>query len=141
MALKRNRVELIGRVGREPELKTLPSGQTVASFSLATDEGYKGKDGVWVDRVEWHSCTTWGKQAEFVSRWLKKGTIAFVEGKLQSRKYADKDGIERTAVDIVVSDVGIDFQTVKDKPNAGDKVVQDYAELPNATPAMDEAPF
>lgn len=75
-----NKVILIGRIGRDPELKYTTSGQAVASLSVATDEGYTGKDGQKVEKTEWHRVTAWGKQAEFCGKYLTKGRVVYVEG-------------------------------------------------------------
>lgn len=100
MAGSFNRVFLIGRLGRDPEMRYTPSGQPVANFSLATDESYAGKDGQKVDVVEWHNVTVWGKPAEFVGNYLSKGRLAYVEGKLETRKWTDKDGAEKYTTEI-----------------------------------------
>jgi single-strand DNA-binding protein len=88
-----NRVTLIGHLGQDPELRHLPtSGQRVASFSVATDESFTGKDGQRQERVEWHNIVVFGKAAESCKEYLKKGRQAYVEGKLRTREYEAKNG-------------------------------------------------
>lgn len=100
MAGSLNRVFLIGRLGRDPELRYSPSGQPVASFSLATDESYKNKDGEKVEKTEWHRIVVWGKPAEFCGNYLSKGRLVYIEGKLETRKWTDKDGVEKYTTEI-----------------------------------------
>ena len=104
-----NKVLIIGRVGRDPETRYTQTGQTVASFSVATDESYKDKQGNKVDAVEWHNVTAFGKTAEFVSNYLSKGRLVYVEGKIKTEKYTDKQGVEKYATKILADRVqGLD---------------------------------
>ncbi|HCF04622.1 MAG TPA: single-stranded DNA-binding protein [Desulfomicrobiaceae bacterium] len=100
MAGTLNKVILIGRLGRDPELRYTPSGQAVANFSLATDESYTTKDGQRVERTEWHRIVVWGKQAEFCGNYLSKGRLVYVEGRLETRKWQDNQGQDRTTTEI-----------------------------------------
>ena len=100
-----NKVILVGRLGRDPETRYLPSGDAVCNFSIATDEQWKDKQGQKQTRTEWHNITLFGKLGEIASQYLKKGSQVFVEGKIQSRKYTGKDGVERTSVDIIGSEM------------------------------------
>lgn len=93
-----NKVILVGNVGKDPETRYLSSGDSVARFSLATT--YKSKDG---DVTEWHNCTAFGKTAEVIGKYVKRGTALYVEGRLQTRKYQAKDGSDRYATEIIVS--------------------------------------
>lgn len=95
-----NKVILIGRIGRDPEMKHTPSGQPVANLSVATDESYTSKDGQKVEKTEWHKIVVWGKQAEFCGNYLSKGRLAYIEGKLETRKWTDKDGAEKYTTEI-----------------------------------------
>ena len=99
-----NVVLLVGHLGSDPEVKTLDSGVEVASFSLATNEGYKDKDGNWVDRTEWHRCVAWRGQAKYAG-FLKKGYLINIEGKLQTRKYTTNEGEERTVTEVIVTNI------------------------------------
>lgn len=109
MAGSLNKVFLIGRIGRDPEMRYTPSGQPVASFSLATDESYTGKDGQKVEKTEWHRIVVWGKPAEFCGSYLSKGRLVYIEGKLETRKWTDKDGVEKYTTEIKADKVqGLD---------------------------------
>jgi single-strand DNA-binding protein len=97
-----NKALLIGRLGRDPETRYTSSGQAVCNFSIATDESYRGRDGARQKKTEWHKIVVWGKQAEIAQQYLKKGSLVFVEGRIQSREWQDRDGQKRTAVEIIV---------------------------------------
>jgi single-strand DNA-binding protein len=98
-----NKVILVGRLGRDPETRYTGSGQAVANFSLATDETYKDRNGERQKRTEWHKIVVWGKQAEIAQQYLKKGSLVFIEGRIQSREWQDKEGQKRTSFDIVAN--------------------------------------
>jgi single-strand DNA-binding protein len=98
-----NKVILVGRLGRDPETRYTGGGQAVANFSLATDESYKDKSGERQKRTEWHKIVVWGKQAEIAQQYLKKGSLIFVEGRIQSREWQDKEGQKRTSFEIVAN--------------------------------------
>ena len=94
-----NKVILIGNLGQDPELRSTPSGQSVATLRLATQERVKDKDGNWTDRTEWHNVVVWGRTAENVNQYCKKGKQIYVEGRLQTRKWQDKEGKDRYTTD------------------------------------------
>ncbi|PIT32582.1 single-stranded DNA-binding protein [Snodgrassella alvi] len=96
-----NKVILIGRLGRDPETRYMPNGDAITNFSLATDEQWRDRNGERQTRTEWHNITLFGKLGEIAGQYLRKGSQVFIEGKIQSRKYTGKDGIERTAYDII----------------------------------------
>ena len=96
-----NKVILVGNVGQDPELKYTPSGAAVTNFSLATNEVWKDNEGNSQERTEWHRIVLWRKQAEFAGEWLKKGRKVYIEGKLQTRSWEDKDGVKRYTTEIV----------------------------------------
>lgn len=96
-----NKVILIGNLGSDPEVRRLDSGSVVAKLSLATSESYKNKQGEKVVETEWHSVNFWGSQAEICEKYLKKGSQIYVEGKIKTRKWEDKDGNIRYNTDIV----------------------------------------
>jgi single-strand DNA-binding protein len=110
-----NKVIIVGRLGRDPEIRATSSGQQVANFSVATDESYKDKDGNKVERCEWHSVVVWGKQAEFCGNYLSKGRLVYVEGKLETRKWQDKDGADKYTTEIKADRV----QGLDSKPAEG----------------------
>jgi single-strand DNA-binding protein len=96
-----NKVILIGNIGQDPEVRHLESGSTVATFSVATNENYKDKSGEWQTITEWHNIVAWRALAEMVERSYKKGMQVYVEGKLTTRKWQDKDGNDRRTTEVV----------------------------------------
>ena len=100
-----NRCIFIGRVGRDPELRYTVDGTPVASFSLAVSESWKGKDGNKQERTEWVNCTAWRKLAEIIGQYVHKGSLIYVEGKMQSREYDGKDGTTKKVTEIVLNDM------------------------------------
>lgn len=104
MAKGLNKVMLIGHLGKDPEMSYTPSGVAVCKFSLATNESYKGDDGNWVDRTEWHNITVWRKLAEICSQYLKKGSKIYLEGKIQTDTY-EKDGKKNYFTKIVMNEM------------------------------------
>lgn len=100
-----NKVILIGRLGRDPEVRYMPNGEAVCNFSVATSETWNDRNGQRVERTEWHNITMYRKLAEIAGQYLKKGGLVYLEGRIQSRKYQGKDGIERTAYDIIASEM------------------------------------
>ena len=101
----KNRVQLIGHVGQEPEIKTLEAGKKVASLSIATNEVYYKDNGDKVEKTEWHRVTAWGKTAEIIEKYVIKGKEVGVEGKLTNRTYDDKDGVKRYVTEIVANEI------------------------------------
>jgi single-strand DNA-binding protein len=100
-----NKVQIIGTLGRDPEMKFLPNGNAVVTVSVATDESYNDKSsGQKVEKTEWHRMTAFGKLAEIIGQYLKKGSKAYFEGKLKTNEY-EKDGIKRYSTEIVVNDM------------------------------------
>ncbi len=101
-----NKVILLGNLGKDPELRYTSNSQTpVCSFSLATSEKRKDQSGAWVDHTEWHNVVVYGKQAENCSQYLKKGRQAYLEGKIQTRKWQDKEGKDRYTTEIIAQTV------------------------------------
>lgn len=98
-----NKVILVGRLGRDPETRYTGGGSAVANFSVATDETFKDRNGERQKRTEWHKIVVWGKQAEIAQQYLKKGSLVFIEGRIQSREWQDKEGQKRTSFEIVAS--------------------------------------
>lgn len=101
----RNRVLLIGRLGKDPELKQFDSGKKVANFSLATSDVYYDDQSNRVEQTQWHQIVVWGKLAEVVEKFVRKGQEVALEGKLVYRDYETKDGIKKTTAEIVVSEL------------------------------------
>jgi single-strand DNA-binding protein len=100
-----NKAILLGNLGKDPELKYTPAGQAVATFSLATTERYTDKGGQRQDRTEWHNVVVWGKLAELVNQYLKKGRTVYIEGRITSRSWDDRDGNKRYRTEIVAQSV------------------------------------
>lgn len=100
-----NKVIIIGNLGKDPELRHLQNGDVVASFSIATTEQWKDKDGEKKEHTEWHRCVAWRRLGEIIGQYAKKGTQMYVEGKLQTRKWQDKDGQDRFSTEIVVGEM------------------------------------
>ncbi|MDI6686905.1 MAG: single-stranded DNA-binding protein [Desulfobacterales bacterium] len=113
-----NKVMLIGRLGSDPELRYTPDGTAVASFSIATSEEWKDKNtGEKKERTEWHRVVAWRKLGEICGEYLAKGKQVYVEGRIQTRSWEDKDGNKRYTTEIIASD--IQFLGAKDSGNAG----------------------
>ena len=125
-----NKVILIGRLGRDPEMRYTTSGTPVCNFSLATDEGFRDKTGEMQRRTEWHNIVAWGKLAEQCSQLLGKGKLAYLEGRLQTREWDDRDGNKRRTTEIVISRMRI--LTPRGEPALGME--------PGAEPPEDTAP-
>jgi single-strand DNA-binding protein len=98
-----NKVILIGRVGQDPEVRYTKSGQVVADLRLATNENWKDKQGQRQERTEWHSIVLWGQQAEFAQKYIKKGRLVFVEGRLQTRDWTDNQNVKHYKTEIVAN--------------------------------------
>ena len=123
-----NKVQIIGHLGRDPETRHLPGGDAVTSFSVATTEKWRDKQtGEQKEATEWHRITTFGKLAEICSQYLRKGSQVYIEGKLQTRKHTDKDGIERYTTEIRADTM----QMLGGKKDGG---------TPRAAPAPRQAP-
>ena len=101
----RNKVQLIGNLGMNPEIKTLDGGKKLAKMSIATNESYKNAKGELVKETQWHNLIAWGKTADIIEKYLKKGSEVAVEGKLINRNYTDKEGVKRYITEIQVSEM------------------------------------
>ena len=121
-----NKVIILGNLGKDPEVRYLPNGDPVANITIATSSKYKGKDGNMVEETEWHRVTFFGKLAEIVGHYLKKGRPVYVEGRIKTRKYTDKDGIEKYATDIIANEM----QMLGDRPDGGQQETPRQASAP-----------
>jgi len=101
----KNKVQLIGNLGNAPEIINLETGKKIAKFSIATNESYKNAKGEKIEDTQWHNLVAWGKTAEIVEKYLKKGNEIAIEGKLVNRNYDDKDGNKRYVTEIVVNEL------------------------------------
>lgn len=133
-----NKATIVGHVGREPEIRAFQNGGRVASFSVATSERWK-KDGEQKEKTEWHRVSvTNEKLVEVVERYVKKGSQIYIEGKIETRKWTDKDGVEKFSTEIVVRPFGGEIVLLGGKENKEEK----QAELPIAKEDIDDSiPF
>ncbi|HEU0126312.1 single-stranded DNA-binding protein [Flavobacterium sp.] len=105
MNAMKNRVQLIGNVGNDPEIKTLESGKKLAHLTIATHDVYRNEKGDKVEQTEWHRVTAWGKTAEIIEKFVVKGKEVAIEGKLTHRSYDDKNGERKYITEVVVNEI------------------------------------
>lgn len=105
MNAMKNRVQLIGNVGNDPEIKNLEGGKKVANLTIATNDSYKNEKGEKVEQTEWHKVVAWGKIAEIIEKYVTKGKEIAIEGKLTHRSYEDKTGEKRYITEVVANDI------------------------------------
>ena len=138
-----NKVILIGRLGSDPEVRYTPSGVAVANFNIATSEEWKDKDsGEKKERTEWHRIVAWRRLGEICGEYLSKGKQVYVEGRLQTRDWEDRDGNKRYTTEIVATDVqflGARDSSESAKPRSTSST--DYQGMPAQGPADDDIPF
>ena len=130
-----NKVILIGRLGKDPEVKYTPSGAPVAKFTLATDEVFKDRSGEQQKRTEWHNIVAWNKLAEICGEYLTKGKQVYIEGSIRSRQWEDQAGNKRTAYDIVARDM----RMLGSKGDAERAAAASSAAAPTPTPPAERA--
>ncbi|OYX25795.1 MAG: single-stranded DNA-binding protein [Flavobacteriales bacterium 32-35-8] len=118
MSTLKNKVQLIGNVGNEPEITNLESGKKVAKFSIATNEFYKDSKGEKQQDTQWHNVVAWGKIAEIVEKYVGKGKEVALEGKLTSRSYETKEGEKRYVTEVVIDEILL--LGIKDDDNASE---------------------
>jgi single-strand DNA-binding protein len=127
-----NKVIIIGSLGNDPEMRYLPNGNAVVSIGIATDEGYKDKNtGQQVDKTEWHRVEAFGRLAEVMGEYLKKGSKCYIEGKLRTDEY-EKDGIKRYSTKIIANEMTM----LDSKPQGQQQGQQGYAQQPQQAPQM-----
>jgi single-strand DNA-binding protein len=138
-----NKAIIVGNCGNDPDVRFTPSGQAVANFSVATNEKWKDKQGQQQERVEWHRIVVWGKLAELCGEYLSKGRQVYVEGRIQTRKWTDKDGKDNYTTEIVA--VNVQFlgprgegssQRQQQQQQPGSEPVPEYS-----GPPSDDVPF
>jgi single-strand DNA-binding protein len=101
-----NRVILVGRLGKDPEIRSIPSGTSVAKFSLATDEKFTDKNGQKQERTEWHNIVAWGKLAEICGQYLRKGKLVYIDGSIRTDSWDDKEtGVKKYRTEIIAKDM------------------------------------
>ena len=118
MAGSVNKVILVGRLGKDPELKYTPSGAPVAKFSLATDDSFKDKTGEKQEHTEWHNIVAWNKLAEICGEYLTKGKLIYIEGTIRSRQWQDQSGNKRTSYEIIANQMQM-LGSKSDSPGGG----------------------
>lgn len=101
----RNKVQLVGNVGNDPEIKSFDGGKKLATLTIATNENYKNEKGEKVEQTEWHKVVAWGKTAEIIEKYVTKGKEIAIEGKLTHRSYDDKNGEKRYITEVIVNDL------------------------------------
>jgi single-strand DNA-binding protein len=114
-----NKVILIGNLGNDPDTKVMPSGDHVSNISVATSETWKDKQGNQQEKTEWHRVVFFGKLAEIVQMYLKKGSKIYIEGKLQTRKWQDQNGVERYSTEVIVDSFNGVLQMLDGKDSGG----------------------
>jgi single-strand DNA-binding protein len=137
-----NKVILIGNLGKDPEVRSIESGAKVATFSLATTESYKNKEGQKIDSTEWHNIVLWRGLAEVAEKFLKKGSQIYIEGKIRTRSWDDKDGIKRYTTEII----GDTFTMLGAKREEAPPPAVEPEHMPTVTPPAapgpeDDLPF
>ncbi|GIL17795.1 MAG: single-stranded DNA-binding protein [Oligoflexia bacterium] len=138
-----NKVILVGRLGANPEIKTVGSGQSVARLNIATSENWVGKDGQKQERTEWHRVVVWGRQAENCAKHLSKGRQVYVEGRLQTRQWEDPQGNKRYSTEIVANTVqflGAGAGAERGSQAGSDDINADFGPEPSFD-AAEEIPF
>lgn len=100
-----NKIQIIGRLGQDPETRSTQNNTTVTNLSVATSERYKNKQGEQVENTEWHRVTAWDRLGEICRDYLKKGSLVYIEGKVQTRDYEDKDGVKRYVTEIIAREM------------------------------------
>ncbi len=137
-----NKAILVGRLGKDPEVRYTPDGAMVTSFSLATDEQWKDKSGEKVQKTEWHNIVTFGKLAEICGNYLAKGLLVYIEGRIRTRAWEGKDGVKRYTTEIIAQDMkmlspkGADRGESRSAPDGHYSPFNDTAALPE-----DDVPF
>jgi len=105
MAYSLNRAQVIGNITRDPELRQTPNGTSVCSFAVATNSRWKGSDGQWQERVEFHNIVCWGKLAEIAGQYARKGAKIYIDGRIQTRDWTGDDGVKRYRTEIVAENL------------------------------------
>jgi single-strand DNA-binding protein len=127
-----NKVMLIGNLGKDPEVRAIPSGVKVANFSIATSESYTDKTGQKVDKTEWHNIVMWRGLAEVAEKYLKKGSQIFVEGRLQTRSWDDQNGAKRYTTEVVADNMVMLGRPRGEGEGGGDGASSGYARRENS---------
>ncbi len=144
-----NKVILIGRLGKDPEMRYTPQGVAVTTFNVATNESYKDREGKEVENTEWHRVVAWRKLAEICGQYLKKGSLVYIEGKLKTRTYDDKDGVKKYITETIADQMQM-LDSKRDSMGGGERSTSShdtggmnaYTEpAPTTSTAEDDLPF
>jgi single-strand DNA-binding protein len=135
-----NKAMLIGRLGKDPEVRYTPDGTMVTNFNLATDEQWKDKNGEKVQKTEWHRIVAFGKLAEICGNYLVKGKLIFVEGRIQTRSWEDKDGVKRFTTEIIASNMQMLDSKAQGKADDSSSEASSVSSNNAGTPT-DDVPF
>lgn len=135
-----NKATLIGRLGKDPEVRYLPDGTMVTNFILATDEQWKDKNGEKVQKTEWHKIVTYRKLAEICGNYLVKGKLVFIEGRIQTRSWEDKDGVKHYTTEILANDMKMLDSKGQNKASesSSDSATESFN---NGSAPVDDVPF
>ncbi len=138
-----NKVILLGNLGKDPEIRTLESGTKLARISIATNDYFKNKSGESIERTEWHNVILWRQRAELAEKFLQKGSQVYIEGRLQTRQWDDKDGNKRYTTEIIADVVNLvggkpSGSAADSKQASGNANIPESADLP---PEEDDLPF
>ena len=134
-----NRVILVGYAGKDPEVRNLEGGAKVAKFSLATSESYKKADGTKVETTEWHNIVLWRNQADIAERFVRKGSLIGIEGKIRTRTWDDKDGNKRYGIDIIGDNITLLGRKPEDS-NSGSAGSTEYTKTNIESPPVSSDP-
>lgn len=137
-----NKAILVGNLGADPELRYTASGTAVAGFNMATTERYKDKSGELQERTEWHSIVCWGRMGELANEYLRKGRSVYIEGRIQTRNYEDKDGIKRYRTEIVAQQMQfLGGRAQSDQPSTPTETTSSAPSEPELPADDDDLPF
>jgi single-strand DNA-binding protein len=135
-----NKVILVGNLGKDPEVRFFDNDKKKASFSLATSETYNNKEGEKITRTEWHNVVLWGRLAEIAEAYLRKGRQVYIEGKISSRSYEDKEGNKRYVTEINGQQMQL-LGRQSHEGEANDTTPNSNTQKPKAAPVVDDLPF
>ncbi len=137
-----NKVILVGRLGKDPEVRYTPDGTMVTNFTMATDESYKDKNGEKVQKTEWHRIVTYRKLAEICGNYLTKGKLVYIEGKIQTRTWEDKEGTKRNTTEIIANNMQmLDSKGQGQGQGKADDMIPDAPFTQSDGTPMDDVPF
>jgi single-strand DNA-binding protein len=124
-----NKVIIVGRMGKDPEMQLLPTGTSIAKFSVATNHSQKDSSGNWVEQTEWHNVVCFGKQADFAGDYLKKGQLVYLEGRIQTRSWDDQEGKKHYRTEIIINNL-TSLGSKQEGPAPADSDHEETAENP-----------